>query len=415
MPSISTRGNNAHTSPIRKLSPFADAAKKAGKKVYHLNIGQPDILTPAHAIQRVRETDIHILAYSPSNGHSPYRQKLPNYYQKYGIQVVPDDILVTNGASEGIYFAMLACLDRGQTVLATEPLYANYVGFAEMADVQIKPVTTYLSDAFALPSVEDFARAITPDVKAILLCNPNNPTGAVYSEKMLRELAELALERDIYLMIDEVYREFCYGDTPFFSALNLPGMDQHVVVFDSISKRYSACGARVGAVVTRNRDILTTINKYAETRLSPPTYGQLLAEALIETEDAYFTAVKEEYQHRRDVLYRRLSQMEGVRCYCPDGAFYVFAELPIDHCERFCRWLLEDFSLDNQTVMLAPGNGFYASPDKGLREVRFAYVLNTNDLNAAMDCLEAALTAYRDVMGTTQNESGNVPETTSIA
>ena len=397
MPIISTRGIHAHTSPIRKLSPFADAAKKAGKKVYHLNIGQPDILTPPAAMQRVRETDIQILAYSPSSGHPQYRNKLPNYYQKYGISILPEDILITNGASEGVYFAFLACLDRGQTVLATEPLYANYVGFAEMADVQIKPITTVIDTGFALPSIADFARAITPDVKAILLCNPNNPTGAVYPEKMLRELAELAIERDIYLMVDEVYREFCYGDTPFFSVLNIEGLAEHVIVIDSISKRYSACGARIGAIVTRNKSVLHTINKYAEMRLSPPTYGQLLAEALLDTDESYFQTVKEEYQKRRDVLYQRLSSMKGVKCYCPDGAFYVFAQLPIDHCEQFCRWLLEDFSLDNQTVMLAPGNGFYASPDAGLQEVRFAYVLNVHDLNAAMDCLEKALEEYNRI------------------
>lgn len=391
---ISKRGIEMPASPIRKLVPFAEAAKKRGTKVYHLNIGQPDILTPPAALQKVKDTDIRILAYSPSSGHTQYREKLPQYYRKYGISVTPDDLLITNGASEGVYFTMLACLDRGQTVLATEPLYANYVGFAEMADVEIKPVTTLIENGFALPSIDDFAQALTPEVKAILLCNPNNPTGAVYPEKMLRELAELALERDVYLMIDEVYREFCYEETPFFSALNLPGMDQHVVVFDSVSKRYSACGARVGAIVTRNHALLTTINKYAEVRLSPPTYGQILAEALLDTEESYFVQVNAEYKRRRDVLFQRLNNMEGVTCYQPDGAFYVFAQLPIDHCEKFCRWLLEEFTLDNQTVMLAPGNGFYATPGKGLQEVRFAYVLNENDLNAAMDCLESALKVY---------------------
>jgi aspartate aminotransferase len=395
VPQVSQRGENAHTSPIRKLSPYADAAKNAGKKVYHLNIGQPDIKTPAAALRQVQATDIDILAYSPSAGHASYRQKLPVYYQKYGIDIQPDDILVTNGASEGIYFTLLACLDRGQSVLATEPLYANYVGFAEMADVRIKPVTTVIENGFALPSIEDFERALTPDVKAILLCNPNNPTGAVYPEKMLRELAELALQLDVFLMIDEVYREFCYGDTPFFSALQLPDLHEHVVVFDSVSKRYSACGARVGAIITRNRSLLNNINKFAEVRLSPPSFGQILAEALLDTPDHYFETVKSEYQQRRDVLYSRLSQMEGVICYRPDGAFYVLAKLPIDHCERFCRWLLEDFSLNNSTVMLAPGNGFYASPELGKQEVRFAYVLNINDLHAAMDCLEAALQVYR--------------------
>jgi aspartate aminotransferase len=319
---------------------------------------------------------------------------LPQYYHRYGISVTSEDIMVTNGASEAVYFTLLACMDRGERILAPEPMYANYVGFAEIAGVQIKPITSSIEDGFALPAIADFTKAITPDVKAIMLCNPNNPTGAVYPEKMLRELAELALEKDIYLLVDEVYREFCYGETPFFSALSLPGMDQHVVVFDSISKRYSACGARVGAIVSRNHDLLATVNKYAETRLSPPSYGQMLAEALLDTEESYFTMVKAAYQRRRDLLFRRLSAMPGVTCYLPDGAFYVFAKLPIGDCDRFCQWLLEDFSLNNQTVMLAPGKGFYATPGLGEQEVRLAYVLNEDDLNKAMDCLEAALVSY---------------------
>lgn len=394
MPGISHRGATAHTSPIRKLSPYANAAKQAGKKVYHLNIGQPDILTPQEAIQKVREMPIRILEYSPSSGIPSYRAKLPAYYKRYGIEVTPDHILVTNGGSEGIYFALMACLDREDVVLAPEPLYANYVGFAEIAGVNIKPITCHISDGFALPSIEDFERAMTPDVKAILLCNPNNPTGAVYPENMLRQLGELALRHDVYLMVDEVYREFCYGDTSFFSVLNLPGLERHVVVFDSVSKRYSACGARVGAIVTRNTDVLATVNKYAETRLSPPSYGQMLAEAMLDTDESYFTTVNAEYQRRRDVLYERLKAMPDVVCYRPDGAFYVFAQLPVDDCERFCQWLLEDFSHNNATVMLAPGKGFYATPDTGLQEVRLAYVLNETDLNAAMDCLEIALQVY---------------------
>lgn len=396
MPLISQRGEEAHLSPIRKLSPYADAAKRAGKKVYHLNIGQPDILTPAAALETVRQTPIDVLAYSPSNGNASYRAKLPAYYQRYGIELTPDQILVTNGASEAVYFTLLACMDRGQTLLAPEPMYANYVGFAEMADVQMKAITSYIETGFALPDLEAFRRAITPDVKAIMLCNPNNPTGAVYPESMLRELAQLVLEHDLYLIVDEVYREFCYGETPFFSALNLPELEQHVIIIDSISKRYSACGARVGAVVSRNAALLTTIMKYAEVRLSPPSYGQMLAEALIETDTAYFSAVKAEYQRRRDVLVTRLQAMPGVTCYCPDGAFYVFAKLPIDNCDRFCQWLLESFSHNNATVMLAPGSGFYATPGAGEQEVRLAYVLNETDLHAAMDCLEKALLMMSD-------------------
>lgn len=394
MPPISKRGQNAYASPIRKLTPFADQAKKAGKTVLHLNIGQPDIATPPAALQKVRETPIKTLAYSPSAGIRSYRERLPDYYRQFGIQLSPDDFVVTTGASEGIFFAMLACLDPGDAVLSPEPLYANYIGFAEMAGIRLKPIPTRIEDGFALPEVADFQRAITPDVKAILLCNPNNPTGVVYPEKMLRQLAELAAERDIFLWSDEVYREFCYGDTPFFSALELPGMEQNVVVFDSVSKRYSACGARVGAVVSRNHEVLNTLLRYAETRLSPPSFGQMLGEAMLETDAAYFETVKNEYQRRRDLLFTRLRQMPGVTCYRPDGAFYVFAKLPVDSGDRFCRWLLEEFSLDNQTVMLAPGSGFYATPGAGRQEVRIAYVLNLADLDRAMDCLERALEVY---------------------
>lgn len=395
MPTISQRGAHAHMSPIRKLSPFADAAKKAGKKVYHLNIGQPDIPTPPLALEAVRATPIDILAYSPSNGNAGYRAKLPDYYRRFGVQIQPDDILVTNGASEAICFAFLACLNPGESVLTPEPLYANYIGFAEMTGVHIKGIRSSIDQGFALPDIAAFEAALTPDVKAILLCNPNNPTGTLYPESMLRALGQLVLERDLYLMVDEVYREFCYGDTPFFSALRLDGLDAHVIIVDSISKRYSACGARIGAVVTRNRPLLATIHKFAEVRLSPPSYGQLLAEALLDTDTSYFDTVQAEYQRRRNTLYQRLSRMDGVQCYLPEGAFYVFARLPIDDGERFCRWLLEEFSWNNTTVMLAPGSGFYITPGAGRQEVRIAYVLNEQDINSAMDCLEAALAQYQ--------------------
>jgi aspartate aminotransferase len=397
MPNISTRGTNAHTSPIRKLSPFAEKAKKEGKKVYHLNIGQPDILTPPAAMQALKENKVEILAYSPSNGIPSYRNKLPAYYQKFGIALTPDDILVTSGASEGVFFTMLSCLDEGDVVLCPEPFYANYIGFAEWSGVEIRAITSTIETGFALPNIEEFRNAITPDVKAILLCNPNNPTGAVYPENMLKALGEIVLAHDIYLFVDEVYREFCYGDIPFFSALNIKGLEKNVVVLDSVSKRYSACGARVGAIVTRNREVLKTALKYAETRLSPPSFGQILAEYMLDTEEAYFEEVKAEYQRRRDLLFSRLDRMDGVTCYLPDGAFYVFAKLPIDDCDRFCQWLLEDFSYNNSTVMLAPGRGFYSTPNAGKQEVRFAYVLNETDLGAAMDCLEAALLVYKNL------------------
>ncbi|HOY08182.1 MAG TPA: pyridoxal phosphate-dependent aminotransferase [Saprospiraceae bacterium] len=395
MPTISDRGLSAHSSPIRKLAAAADDAKKAGKKVYHLNIGQPDILTPKVALDAVRNADIDILAYSPSNGYPSYREKLPAYYRKFDIEIHPDEILITSGASEGVLFTLLACLNAGESVLSPEPLYANYLGFAGMADVQVKPIPTSIDTGFALPDIGAFHAAITSDVKAIMLCNPNNPTGALYSESTLRALGELVLEYDLYLIVDEVYREFCYSeDARFFSALNLPGLEDHVIVLDSVSKRYSACGARIGAIITRNEVLRQTIQKYAETRLSPPTFGQIFAEATLQTEDSYFETVTAEYKKRRDLLFQRLQAMPGVTCYRPEGAFYVFAELPIDDADRFCRWLLEDFSYKNQTVMLAPGAGFYATPGMGTRQVRFAYVLNTTDLNAAMDCLEQALKSY---------------------
>lgn len=396
MPNISYRGAAAHSSPIRKLAPFADAAKRAGKKVYHLNIGQPDILTPHEGFDAMHQLQMDILAYSPSNGYASLREKMLPYYQQLGVDLSPDQLLITDGGSEGVMFTFLAALNPGDTVLTPEPLYANYLGFAGMTGVRIKPITTSIETGFALPDAATFRKALTPEVKALVLCNPNNPTGAFYPEATLRMLAALVLEFDLYLIVDEVYREFCYRpDAPFFSALRLPGLEQHVVVVDSISKRYSACGARIGAVVTRNAALMAAIHKYAETRLSPPTLGQVFAEATLQVERSYFDAVLEEYRHRREVLYARLRALPGVRCYPPDGAFYVFAELPIDDSDRFCRWLLEDFSYQGATVMLAPGTGFYATAGLGRQEVRIAYVLNTDDIHRAMDCLEQAIETYR--------------------
>lgn len=394
MPTISARGINAHTSPIRKLAPFADEAKRQGKHVFHLNIGQPDIRTPEPALADLDPTEIRVLAYTPSNGLASYRRKLPAYYQKVGVRLTSDDLLVTSGASEGILFTLLACLNAGQAVLSPEPLYANYIGFAEMAGVHMHAVTSSIENGFALPDAGAFEKALTPDTRAILLCNPNNPTGSVYSAERLHAIGALAKAHDLFLFVDEVYREFCYGETPFFSALNLQGLEKHVVVFDSVSKRYSACGARVGAVISRNPEVLAAVQKYAETRLSPPTFGQMLAEYLIDTDEHYFAVVKHEYQRRRDLLYQRLKAMPGVACYCPEGAFYVFAKLPIDDSDLFCRWLLETFSYHNQTVMLAPGTGFYATPGLGRQEVRLAYVLNESDLAQAMTVLEKALEEY---------------------
>lgn len=394
MPNISQRGLSAYTSPIRKLSPFADQAKRDGKHVFHLNIGQPDIKTPQDALKKMRATEMEILAYSPSKGIPSLRNKVASYYAKHAISVSSEDILITNGASEAIYFALMACLDEGEEVIIPEPFYANYIGFGEMAKAKVVPITSYIENSFALPTIEDFEARLTPKTRAILLCNPSNPTGYLYHETALRELAALVKKHDLFLIVDEVYREFCYDEQSFFSALRLEGCEQNVVVIDSISKRYSACGARVGMVVTRNEQVINIITQYAEIRLSPPTFGQILAEHLIDTPDTYLAEVKAEYVKRRDILYSRLSAMEDVVSYRPGGAFYCFVQLPIADCDHFCQWLLEDFSLDNQTIMLAPGSGFYFTEGLGKQEVRIAYVLNGDDLHKAMDCLEEALRVY---------------------
>jgi aspartate aminotransferase len=316
------------------------------------------------------------------------------YYAKYSISINSENVLVTNGASEAIYFALMACLDEGEEVIIPEPFYANYIGFGEMAKAKVVPITSYIENSFALPTIEDFEARLTPKTRAIMLCNPSNPTGCLYSETALRELAALVKKYDLFLIVDEVYREFCYDNQSFFSALHLEGCEQNVVVLDSVSKRYSACGARVGMIVTRNISVINIITQYAEIRLSPPTFGQILAEHLLDTPDTYLENVKEEYVKRRNVLYNRLSKMEGVISYRPGGAFYCFVQLPIDDCDRFCQWLLEEFSFDNQTIMLAPGSGFYFTEGLGKQEVRIAYVLNEHDLNKAMDCLEEALRIY---------------------
>lgn len=398
MPSIALRAQNAYASPIRKLSPFADKAKQAGRHVYHLNIGQPDIETPQPALQQLRETPIKVLSYSPSAGFLSYRKKWAAYYKSVGVEITPEQIHVTTGGSEALLLTYLACLDPGQAILTPEPYYANYLGFAQMAGLEVHNVRSVIEDGFALPSVEDFRRALTPNTKAIALCNPNNPTGTVYPQAMLEALGQLAKEHDLFLLVDEVYREFCYSDTPVYSALNLKGLEEHVVVLDSISKRYSACGARIGAVVSRNAAVISSVLRYAEARLSPPSLGQLLGEFLVDTDASYFAAVKAEYVRRRDYLVDRLQAMPGVTCPRPDGAFYVFARLPIDNSDRFCRWLLEEFSYNNTTVMLAPGAGFYATKGLGTDEVRLAYVLNIGDLEKAMDALEAALKVYPGIV-----------------
>lgn len=381
-------------SPIRKLVPFAEAAKEKGIKVYHLNIGQPDIETPQGALDAVRHMNRTVIEYSHSAGFQSYREKLAAYYSRYGIDIKSTQIMITTGGSEAIQFALNACLDANHEVIIPEPFYANYNGFAVAGDVTVKPIVASIDTGFALPPIEDFEALITPQTKAILICNPNNPTGYLYSREELEKLKKLVLKYDLFLFADEVYREFCYDGREHVSVLELEGLEDHVVMMDSISKRYSACGARVGALVTRNAAVMEAAMRFAQARLSPPTLGQILGEAATETPESYFEAVKAEYVKRRDLTVKALQQMPGVNVPTPGGAFYIMAQLPVDDSDQFCQWLLESFAYKGQTVMLAPGTGFYATPGQGRQEVRIAYVLNEGELTKAMAALAAALQAY---------------------
>ncbi len=394
MPLISERGKNAPLSPFRKLAPLAEKAKAAGKKVFHLNIGQPDIPTPPSAMEAVRNLHKKVLEYSPAEGYLSYRQKLTGYFQKFDIQANAEDIIVTAGASEALLLAFLACLNPGDEIIAPEPFYANYNGFALMAGVHIRPITCRIESGFDLPPVSAIEAAITPRTKGILITNPNNPTGSFYAREALEALADVVKRHDLYLFADEVYREFCFDGQQFYSVLNLHTIRDHVLVVDSVSKRYSACGARIGAIIAFNPAVLEAVNRFAKLRLSPPGLGQVLAEAALEIDDAYLEEVKEEYDRRRKTVYNRLQKMQGVVSYLPGGAFYCFARLPIDDSETFCRWLLESFDFQGATLMISPGQGFYATPGLGLQEVRLAFVLNTDDLEKAMDCLAVALEVY---------------------
>jgi aspartate aminotransferase len=393
MLSISQRGQQMPASPIRKLVPYAEAAKKKGTKVYHLNIGQPDIETPPAIINAVRKLDFKVLEYSHSAGNESYRKKLANYYKKVGIDVTSEEIIITTGGSEAILFGFMACLDPGDEVIIPEPFYANYNGFAVAAGVTVKPITSHIETGFALPPIEDFEKAITSKTKAIVICNPNNPTGYLYSKEEMNTLKDIVLRHNLYLFSDEAYREFCYSGE-HFSAMHLKGVEENVILMDTVSKRYSACGARIGAFVTKNKEVLQAVMKFAQARLSPPSFGQIMAEAAVDLPDDYFNTTKKEYLHRRDVLVKRLNDMDGVFCPNPGGAFYAIASLPIDDSDKFCQWLLESFSYNSSTVMLAPATGFYGTKGLGKKEVRLAYVLNTQDINAAMDCLEKALEEY---------------------
>jgi aspartate aminotransferase len=394
MPKISDRGVQMPPSPIRKLTPFADKAKQKGLKVYHLNIGQPDIETPPSIIEAVHEANVKVLEYSPSQGFESYRKKLTGYYGNRNINVTADEIIITTGGSEAILFALMSCLNPGDEVIIPEPFYANYNGFAVSAAIKVVPINSSIEDNFALPPIEAFEKAVTPNTKAILICNPNNPTGYLYSKAELEVLRDICLKHDLFLFSDEAYREFCYDGQTHISALQLEGLEQHAILLDTISKRYSACGARIGALVTHNTEVLTAVLKFAQARLSPPTFEQILGEAACDLPDNYFDAVLAEYASRRDLLVKRLQAMEGVTCPNPGGAFYAMAKLPVKSSEVFCQWLLEEFEHEGATVMMAPASGFYATPGLGQDEVRLAYVLNEEAIGKAMDCLEAALKAY---------------------
>lgn len=380
-------------SPIRKLVPYAETAKKKGIKVYHLNIGQPDIETPEQALNAVRHSDFKVLEYSHSAGNETYRRKLVEYYRKRNIDIAYTDIIITTGGSEAILFGMMSCMDAGDEVIIPEPFYANYNGFAVEAGVNVVPVTSFIDTGFALPPIKALEEKITERTKAILICNPNNPTGYLYNKEELETLRSIVKKHNLFLFSDEAYREFCYSGE-HFSAMQLEGLEDNVVLMDTISKRYSSCGARIGAFITKNKSILNTAIKFAQARLSPPSFGQIVGEAALDLPDNYFDATKAEYKLRRDTLVKRLNDIPGVFCPEPGGAFYAMAKLPVEDSDKFCQWILESFSYNDQTVMMAPASGFYGTPGLGKQEVRLAYVLNVESINNAMDCLEKALAVY---------------------
>jgi len=398
MPELSNRGLEMPESPIRKLVPYAEAAKKKGRTVYHLNIGQPDIETPQLAIDAVKNIDLGVIEYSHSAGIESYRKGLATYYNNLNLNVSFEDILVTTGGSEALLFAFNSCLNEGDEVIIPEPFYANYNGFAKTAGVNVIPVTSSINDGFALPPIEDFEKLITNKTKAILICNPGNPTGYLYSKEELNTLRDMVKKHDLYLIADEVYREFCYDGQTHYSVFNLEGIDYNMIVIDSVSKRYSMCGARIGAFVSKNKALVDIALKYAQARLSPPTLGQIAGEAALQTPQSYFDNVINEYVSRRDIVIKGLNNIDGVKCPNPGGAFYAVAELPVQNAEKFCQWLLEEFEYNNQTVMIAPAAGFYATKGLGKREVRIAYVLNKESLENAIECLEQALKVYPEII-----------------
>jgi aspartate aminotransferase len=408
MPSISQKGRLMPSSPIRKLVPFAEAAGRRGTEVLHLNIGQPDIHSPQVALDAVRNTNLTVVEYSHSAGVESYRKGLADYYRGHGIAVDHEQIIITTGGSEALLFAMMSCFNPGDEFIIPEPFYANYNAFAISAGVTVVPIVCSIGDGFALPPVEVFEKHITPRTRGILICNPSNPTGRVYSADELESLREVVKKHDLFLFADEVYREFCYDGTAHISAMTLEGLEQNVVLIDSVSKRYSMCGARVGAFITRNAELLATAMKFAQARLSPPTFGQIAAEAALLTPHSYFEEVNIEYRQRRDLLVNGLNTIPGVVCPMPKGAFYCVAELPVDDADDFCQWLLEEFEYHGHTVMMAPASGFYAEPGPGKRQVRLAYVLERPKLELALECLRVALEQYAKVPAkTVQSTASN--------
>jgi aspartate aminotransferase len=394
MPNISNKGKMMPASPIRKLVPFAEAAKKRGVKVYHLNIGQPDIKTPEVALDAVRNYSKKLVEYSHSAGIPSYREKLAEYYKIHNIDVKPDEIIVGAGASEALLFTMQSIMDPGDEIIIPEPFYANYNGFATNAGINVVPINSTIESGFALPPIAEFEKSITKKTKAILVCNPNNPTGYLYSQEELDVLKDLALKYDLWLIADEVYREFCYDGKKHYSVMHMKGIENNVVLIDSVSKRYSMCGVRVGVMISKNKELMAAAMKFAQARLSPPSFGQVAAEAAIATPDNYFTEVLEEYHKRRDTVVSAINKIKGAFCPNPSGAFYVVAKLPIDDSDKFCQWLLEDYSYNNETVMLAPATGFYSTKGRGKDEVRISYVLKVDDLKHSIKALEEALKVY---------------------
>jgi aspartate aminotransferase len=394
MPTISRKAAKMPESPIRKLVPYAEKAKAQGKTVYHLNIGQPDIETPAVALEAIKNMDRTVIEYSHSAGFQSYRDRLSVYYKDAGINVNPEDILVTTGGSEALTFGFMTTCDPNDEVIIPEPFYANYNGFAVAAGLNVVPVTAHIEDGFALPPIEEIEKKITPKTKAIVICNPGNPTGYLYSKEELEKLRDIVLKHNLFLFADEVYREFCYDGAEPFSVMNLEGIEQNVIMIDSVSKRYSMCGARIGAIISKNKDVMASALKFGQARLSPPTIDQIAAEAALDTPQSYFDDVVTEYVIRRNIMVEGLNNIPGVFCPKPSGAFYCVAKFPVDNAEKFCQWLLEDFDYEGATVMMAPASGFYSSEGQGTQEARIAYVLNQNALKSAVKCLEEALKVY---------------------